>query len=154
HATGRLHLEPCANRIAIAALLPQPYLQPMTHGLWRGGAAGTYVAPDLGAIPAIDDDRIEQPVGIEIDEEPAATALVVDQSCLGRRLDVPSVGAAEEEVARIEHREIRHVADVALDDEEVAPAIVVGIGKLGVPPRRRMDVAAGKRTVRGDAARE
>ena len=143
-----LDLEPGADRVAVAAVLAQAHLQPMADRLGAARAAGTDIAPELRTFPAVDDDGVEQAVAIQVDHQPAAPALVVQQPGIARGLDVASVGAAEQQVARVEQREVGHVADVALHDEEVRPAVVVDVRELRMPGGRWMHVAAGEGAVR------
>ena len=122
-------------------------------GAGRSPSPRADVAPELGRRGAVDDDEVEQPVEVEVDDGRAARPLVAhDPRRLGA-LHERAVGLPDQQVVRIAGGVPLLGLDVALGDEQVGHAVVVDVGELVVPRRRRQDVAAGERAVGRDAAR-
>ena len=120
------------------------------HGLLR--RAGPHVAPQLRLVPAVDDQHVEQTVAVQIHQHAAAPALETGHAGLLADFDKFSVGLLQQQVVGIQGGEIRHLPDIAFDDEEIGQTIVVDIGKLRVPGGGRVHVAAHIRPVRGHAS--
>jgi hypothetical protein len=58
----------------------------------------------------------------------------------------------QQQIARIECREIGHCLDIALGDEQIEQAAIVEVGEFAVPTRRWLEIAAGIGNVRRGAA--
>ena len=100
-------------------------------------------------LDAVDDDEVEQPVEVEIDDGAAPAPLEADDPRLLGTLDERAVGLAEQQVVGVTHRVVLLGLDVALGDEQVEEPVVVDVGELGVPGRGRQHVAAGERAMGG-----
>ena len=70
-------------------------------------------------LDAVDDDEIEQPVEVEVDESGAAGPVVADDAGVLGALDERAVGLADQQVARITRGVALLGLDVALGDEQV-----------------------------------
>ena len=103
---------------------------------------------------AVDDDEVEQPIEVEVDERRAACPLVADDAGRLGTFDERAVGLPDEQVAGVACGVAGLVLDIALGDEQIGEGVVVDVGELGVPGGGREHVAAGVRAVGGDPARE
>ena len=103
-------------------------------------------------VPAVDDQHVEQTVEVQIHQHAAAPALETGHAGLLADFDKLAINLLQEQVVGVQGGEIRHLPDIAFDDEEVGQSIVVDIGKLRVPGGGGVHVAAHIRPVRGHAS--
>ena len=152
HALAEVDLDPGADGVDVAAALAQAQLQPVAHRQRLVGRAGTDVAPQLGLVPAVDDDHVQQAVAVQVNQHAAAAAPNAGDAGLLPDLDKAAVGLLQQQVVRVQHREVGHGRHIALDDEQVHQAVVVHVLELRMPGGRRVHVSAHIGPVRGDAA--
>ena len=148
------HLDPRADGVDVGRRLTEPDSDPVAHRRRRVSGAGADVAPHRHRLDAVDDDEIEQPVEVEVDEGGAAGPVVADDPGVLGALDEGAVGLPDQQVARITRGVALLGLDVALGDEQVGERVVVDIGELGVPGGGRQDVTAGVGPGGGGAALE
>ena len=115
------HLHPRSDGVDVGRRLAEPHGDPVAHRCRFVAIAGADVAPHRDRFLAVDDDEVEQPVEVEVDEGAAARPLVADDAGRLGAFDERPVVLAEQEVARI----------------------TGGVSLL------RLDVALGRRTGRG-----
>ena len=147
-------LHPGADGVRVGRRLTQAQRRPGAHRRRPFGIAGADVAPELGGCRTVDDDEVEQAVEVEVDDGGAARPLVPHDPGLGGCLHERAVTPAEQQVVGIAGRVTDLGLDVALGDEQVGQAVVVDVGELVVPRRRRQHVAADEGAVGGDSALE
>ncbi len=131
-----LDLDPRSDRVAIGTRLLQLEPEPVAKGLWRGGRAAAHVAVDADVLEALDDDEVEHPVAVQVDDDRAARLAEVGDARVLPGLDEGAVRLAQEQIARVLAGEGRVGVDIALRDEQVHSPIVVDVLELGVPCRR------------------
>ena len=71
-------LDPRADGVDVRARLVQAHRRPRAHRLGCVGVAPSDVAPQRDRRVAVDDDEVEQPVEVEVDEGGASRPLVAD----------------------------------------------------------------------------
>ena len=143
------HLHPRPDGVDVRRRLAETNCDPCAHRLRVVGAASTDVAPQRHRLDAVDDDKVEQAVEVEIDDGTAPPPLEADDPRLLSTLDERAVRLAEQEIVGVTHRVVLLGLDVALDDEQVEEPVVVDVPELGVPGRGREHVSAGERAMGG-----
>ena len=126
----------------------------MAHGRRLGRRAGTHIAPQLRLVLAVHHNHVQEAVTIQVGQHAAAPAPVAGHAGLLAHFAEVAIGLAQQQVVGVQDGEVRHAGDIALDDEQVAEAVVVDVGKLRVPGRAGVDVTTHIGAVRGDAALE
>ena len=150
-AVANLYVDPSTDRVDVRRRLVQTNIDPIAGNRRVKGVATPHVSPHRRTRLAVHDDEIEHPIEVEIDERRPAGAVVADDSGRLRAFHERAVGLTDHQIARISFGEVRLCLDVSLGHEQVDEAVVVDVGELGVPGCRRQHVAAGERTLRGDA---
>ena len=153
-AIADARLDPRPDGVDVGSRLEQAHGDPRSHRLRTGGVAAAGVPPHRHRRGPVDHHEIEQAVEVEIDEGGATCTVVADDPGVLGALGERAVGLADEQVAGVARGVSLLGLDVALGDEQVREAVVVDVGELGVPGRRRQHVAAGERSVGGGAALE
>ena len=144
-------LDPGPDRVTIGAGLLEPDGDPVAHRRGLRGVSRPDVPVQADVLAAVHLDDVEHAVEVEVDDGGSAAARERDDAGGFAALAERPVSVAQQQVARILRREVRHRLDVALGDEEVDHAVVVHILELGMPGRGRQHVPARVRSRCGHA---
>ena len=109
------------------------------------------IAPELRRGIAVDDHHVDQPVEVEIGERRTPRLLDAGDAGLVAGFRELAVALLQQQVVGILHREVGHVPDIALGDEQIDEAVIVHVLELRMPGRAGLQVFADIGPVRGDA---
>jgi len=134
-------LDAGADSITVAPCLLQTHLQPRPQGQRLFCGTGPHVAPQLRFIPAIDHHHIQQTIPIQIRQHAAPATLDAGHACGRSHIGKRPISLLQQQVIGVQHGKCGHGRHIAFDDKEIGQAIVVDVSKLGVPSRRRVNIA-------------
>ena len=107
----------------------------MSHGQRFFSRASPHITPDLGLVPAIDYQHVQQSIAVQIGQHATATAPEAGYARLLARFHEATISLLEQQIVRIQRREIGHGRYVSFHDEQVCKAIVIHVSKLRMPCR-------------------
>src|SRR5512145_2093230 len=130
-------LDPGADGVDVGRRLAEVEGYPVAHRPRAGFVAPAHVSPEPDVLPSGDLDQVEHPVEVEVGQCGPSRSGEVHDPGLRRRLGEGPVRVAQQQVAGVSYRIAGLLLDIPLRHEQIDQGVVVDVGELGMPGRRR-----------------